>query len=115
MKLDINEVYHKYITKIVIFSLFAHKRMLRQPNAYRLAVIAFASKRLPWKIGLRVETLQEWMSKEESRDKALDEILYGIESDEMYSVIVSFTTPLKETFMEINLKEEEKYQKYLYS
>jgi len=34
MKLDINEVYHEYIIRIVIFALFTFKRQIRQPNVY---------------------------------------------------------------------------------
>ena len=55
MKLDINEVYHQYITKVVIFSIFLFKRQIRQPNVYKQSVIAYASKRLPWKIALRID------------------------------------------------------------
>ena len=46
MKLDINEVYHQYIVRIVIFALFANKSMLRQPGAYKQAVYSFLKKRL---------------------------------------------------------------------
>jgi hypothetical protein len=35
MKLDVNQVYHQYITRVVIFSLFLFKIQLRQPNVYK--------------------------------------------------------------------------------
>ena len=116
MKLDMNELYHNYITKVVIFALFLYKGQLRQPNVYRQSVGAFVAKRLPWKIKLRVETYEEWIDKDITRDLLLDELLDGKETpDELWSVGVRFTTPLKETLMEINLRDEARYEKYLYS
>lgn len=116
MKLDINEVYHNYITKVVIFALFLYKGQMRQPNVYRQSVSAYVSKRLPWKIKLRVETYEEWIDKDLTRDLLLDELLEGKETPkELWSVGVQFTTPMKETTMEINLRDEARYQKYLYS
>jgi hypothetical protein len=114
MKLDVNQVYHQYITRIVIFSLFLFKRQMRQPNVYKTSVISYVNKRLPWKINLRIDT-GERLDKESERDILLDELLNGVETDYLTYVIVTFTTPLKETVMEINLKDEEKYEKFLYN
>jgi hypothetical protein len=45
MKLDINEIYHQYIIRVIIFGLFLYKQQIRhQPNAYKLSVIAFVKK-----------------------------------------------------------------------
>ena len=33
----------------------------------------------------------------------------------MSYVIVTFTTPLKQTMIEVNLKDEARYEKFLYS
>lgn len=116
MKLDINEVYHNYITKVVIFALFLYKGQMRQPNVYRQSVYSYVNKRIPWKIKLRLETYEEWIDKELTRDLILDELLDGKESPkEIWSVGIRFTTPMKETTMEINLRDESKYEKYLYS
>jgi hypothetical protein len=114
MKLDINEIYHNYIVRIVIFSLFLYKRQIRQPNAYKLSVIAFVNKRLPWKINLIIDTGVK-MDKEEEREILLNELLEGIESDYLTTVVATFTTPYKETTIEVDLKNEERYQKFLYS
>ena len=114
MKLDINEIYHNYIIKIVIFALFLYKRQIRQPNVYKISVIRFTIKRLPWKINLVIDTGIK-LDKEDERDLIIDEILNGIESDYLSTVTVTFTTPLKETTMMIDLSDERKYEEYLYS
>jgi len=114
MKLDINEIYHNYIVKIVIFALFLYKRQIRQPNVYKVSVIKFTIKRLPWKINLIIDTGIK-LDKEDERDLIIDEILNGIESDYLTTVTVTFTTPLKETTMLIDLSDESKYEEYLYS
>jgi hypothetical protein len=114
MKLDINEIYHNYIIKIVIFALFLYKRQIRQPNVYKISVIRFTIKRLPWKINLIIDTGIK-LDKEDERDLIIDEILNGIESDYLSTVTVTFTTPLKETTMLIDLSDERKYEEYLYS
>ncbi len=110
MKLDINEIYHNYIVRIVIFSLFLYKR---QPNVFKLSIDSFIKKRLPWKINLIIDTGIK-MAKEEEREILLNELLEGVESDWLSTVTVTFTTPLKEITLEVNLKDEEKYQKFLY-
>lgn len=114
MKLDINDVYHQYIVKIVIFSLFLFKNQIRQPNVYILSVIAFTKKRLPWNINLVIDTGLK-LGKEDARDIILEELLNDIETDYMTKVTVTFTTPMKSVTMEVDLREEDKYQSFLYS
>lgn len=114
MKLDINEIYHNYIVKVVVFALFTFKRQIRQPNIYKLSVIAFTIKRLPWKINLVIDTGLK-LDKEDEREILLNELLEGIETDYLSTVTVTFLTPLKETTMSIDLSDEEKYEHYLYS
>ena len=113
MKLDINEVYHNYIVRVVIFTLFTYKRIIRQPNVYKQSVHAFTKKRLPWKINLIIDTGIQ-MSKDEEREILLNELLEGVESDYISLVTVTFTTPLKEITIEVDLKNEDKYQNFLY-
>jgi hypothetical protein len=113
MKLDINEIYHQYITRVVIFALFAYKRLVKQPGVYRLSVNAFVKKRLPWDINLEID-MGIQLDKEDQRDIVLEEILNDVESDYMTSVTVSFTTPMKGVSMVVDLREEEKYQNFLY-
>ena len=114
MKLDVNQVYHQYITRIVIFSLFLFKRQLRQPGVYKQSVLTYVNRRLAWKINLSIDT-GEKLDKQSERDILLDELLNGVESDYLTYVTVTYTTPLKETVMEINLRDESKYEKFLYS
>jgi hypothetical protein len=114
MKLDMNENYHNYIVRVVVFALFTFKRQIRQPNVYKVSVIKFTIKRLPWKINLIIDTGIK-LDKEDERDLIIDEILNGIESDYLTTVTVTFTTPLKETTMLIDLSDESKYEEYLYS
>ena len=114
MKLDINEIYHQYIVKVVIFSVFLYRRQIRQPNVFKLSVVGFTKKRLPWKINLKIDTGLK-LDKEDEREILLEEILNGVESDYLSFVTVTFTTPLKETTIEIDLKDEEKYQSFLYN
>ena len=77
-------------------------------------IIRFTIKRLPWKINLVIDTGIK-LNKEDERDLIIDEILNGIESDYLSTVTVTFTTPLKETTMLIDLSDESKYEEYLYS
>jgi hypothetical protein len=116
MKLDINEIYHQYIIRVIIFGLFLYKQQIRhQPNAYKLSVIAFVKKRLPWNTNLVINTGAR-LSKEDERELVLNEILYDvIDNDYMKSVVVVFNTPYKEVIMEIDLTDEGRYSKYLYS
>jgi hypothetical protein len=113
MKLDMNEIYHNYIVRVVIFALFTFKRQIRQPNVYKISVITFTIKRLPWKINLIIDTGMK-LDKEEEREILLEELLNGVESDYLSTVTVTFTTPLKETTIEVDLRNEEKYQNFLY-
>ena len=114
MKLDINEIYHQYIVKVVIFSVFLYRRQIRQPNVFKLSVLGFTKKRLPWKINLKIDTGLK-LDKEDEREILLEEILNGVESDYLSFVTVTFTTPLKEITMNIDLSDEKKYEHYLYS
>ena len=114
MKLDMNEIYHNYIVRVVIFALFTFKRQIRQPNVYKMSVITFTIKRLPWKINLVIDTGLK-LDKEDEREILLEELLNGFESDYLSTVTVTFTTPLKETTMNIDLTDESKYSHYLYS
>lgn len=113
MKLDINEIYHNYIIRIIVFALFLHKRQIRQPNVFKLSVSSFIKKRLPWKINLRIDTGIR-LDKEDEREILLQELLDGIESDYLTTVTVTFITPLKETTIMVDLKHEERYQQFLY-
>jgi len=88
--------------------------IIRQPNVYKISVITFTIKRLPWKINLIIDTGMK-LDREEEREILLEELLNGVESDYLSTVTVTFTTPLKEITMNIDLSDEKKYEHYLYS
>ncbi len=113
MKLEINEIYHNYITKIVIFGLFTFKRQIRQPNVYKTSVLGFIKRRLPWKINLIIDTGIR-LDKDEEREIILQELLDGIETDYLSNVTVTFTTPLKQVTIVVDLSQEDKYVDYIY-
>ena len=113
MKLDINEINHQHIVKVVIFALFLFKRQVRQPAVYRMSIMRFVRTRVPWKIDLIIRT-EEKLGKEEEREIILSELLDGLESDYMTKVNVTFTTPIKTVNMEVDLSDEQKYEKFLY-
>jgi hypothetical protein len=94
--------------------LFLFKRQLIQPAVYKKSVLSYVNRRLAWKINLSIDT-GEKLDKQSERDLLLDELLNGVESDYLTYVTVTYTTPLKETVMEINLRDESKYEKFLYS
>lgn len=99
---------------MVIFSVFLYKRHFRQPNLFQNLVIIFLKKRIPWKIDLWVDT-SDRVSKELEREIYIIHLLDDIEIDYLNNVIVSFKTPITDVTLNINLKEEEKYMKYIYS
>jgi len=109
-----NLVYHKYIMKVVLFSVFLYKSDIRKPDIYKENIILFVKKRVGWKISLVIDTGKR-LSKQEERSLFLDEILNDIKTDYMSSIMVSFTTPLKRVIMLVDLKQQEKYEKFIYS
>lgn len=114
MEMNINKVYHNYIIKIVIFSIFLYKRNFRQPTLYKTLVNSFLKKRLPWEIDLDIDT-GERLTQQQERELFLVQILDDIEIDYLNNVIVTFRTPMKRISFDINLKKEEKYMKYIFS
>lgn len=113
MNLDVNKVYHQYIVRMVIFALFLFKRQIRQPNIFAMSVASFTRRRLPWKINLIIDTGLR-VDKELERDIFLEQLLNDVETDYLSEVTVTFTTPLKEVTMKIDLRNESKYEKFLY-
>jgi hypothetical protein len=75
--------------------------------------LTYVSKRIPWKIRLQIDAGKR-LEKEDEREILLEELLNGVESDYLSFVLITFDTPLKQTTMEINLKDEAKYEKFIY-
>lgn len=114
MKLDINEIYHNYIIKVIIFSLFTHKRLVRQDNVFKLTCLSFVKKRIPWKINLIIE-VESRFNKKDERDIVIENILNDKNEKFLPIITIKFTSPLKETIMIIDLSDENKYNSFLYS
>jgi hypothetical protein len=76
--------------------------------------MAFVRKRLPWKVNINIDTGIR-LDKDDERDLILDQILEGVETDYLSKVTVTFNTPLRDVTMEIDLLDEKKYEKFIYS
>jgi hypothetical protein len=114
MEANINRLYHNYIIKMVIFTIFLYKRSFKQATLFQTLVTSFLKKRLPWNINLSID-VGERLPKELEREIYIIQILEDIEVDYLNNVVVTFRTPITTVKLNINLKEEEKYMKYIYS
>ena len=114
MKYEVNRIYHKYIIKLVIFSIFLYKKQIRQPNLYKLSVISYINKRVPWKINLKIDT-GILLDKEDERDVILENILNDVESDYLSIVNATFVTPIKAMNIRIDINDEDRYEEYIYN
>jgi len=115
MKLVMNEVYHKYIIRVVIFALFTFKGQLRQPNVYKQSIDSFVKKRIPWKVELFILIGNEGISKEEQRDLILDELLSNNKNDFLKNIFIKIKTTFSEVELLVDLTNEKKYERLLYS
>jgi hypothetical protein len=115
MELDYQKVYHNFITRLVIFSVFLHKDLRRQENVYNQAVISFIRKRIPHDIELYLEVGPK-MTKNEEREIAIDMLLdNNTEVGILNMVFIRFKTGLMEVKLQIDLEKEEKYENFLYN
>lgn len=114
MKLDFNEINHKYILRVVIFALFLYKFKFRNSDEYKYSVYKFVKKRLPWDIHLNIDI--EKKEKQIERKILLDSLLYNENDDleDLYTFKITFITPLKSVTMIVNLLDEERYGKFLF-
>jgi len=110
-----NEVYHKYIIRVVIFALFTFKGQLRQPNVYKQSIDSFVKKRIPWKVELFILIGNEGISKEEQRDLILDELLSNNKNDFLKNIFIKIKTTFSEVELLVDLTNEKKYERLLYS
>ena len=74
MRLEINEINHQHIVKIVVFALFLFKSQIKSHSLYRLSVLKFIKSRIPWKIDLVIKT-EERLDKDRERELILTELL----------------------------------------
>lgn len=112
--MDIGEINHHYIIRLVIFSLFMFKGSRKDEKFYSLQINNFLRKKLKYDLLVKVECGPK-LSLEESRDQALENLL----NDENYKffnlVTIEFRTAFDNVNLQIDLSDEEKYEQYLYS
>ena len=115
MRLDVNELNHKYIIRIVILAVFMHKDMKSQELIYKEYVRSFVQKRLGYDMELSLEVGPK-IAKAERRDQVLSDLLDEVEDSRgiMNLVVVTFKTGFKDVNLQINLREEDKYENYIY-
>ena len=115
MELDYQKIYHNFITRLVIFSVFLYKDLRKQESVYNQAVISFLKKRISHEIELYLEVGPK-LTKQEERDLAIDLILDNDDDKgRLNLVVVRFKTGLKEVTIQIDLDKEDKFENYLYS
>lgn len=115
MELDYQKIYHNFITRLVIFSVFLYKDLRREEEIYNKAVLSFLKKRIPHDINLYLEVGPK-MTKEEERDLAISIILDNEDEKGILNlVVIRFKTGLKEVKLQVDLDKEEKYENYLYN
>ena len=112
MKLEINELYHNYIIRMVIFALFLYRSDYRKFDTYKTNVSNFLTKRVPWKIDLYLD--RDIKTTYEERFIIIEELISGNKSDYMNLLEVHVKTPIKEVKMVIDFRKKDEYEKYLY-
>ena len=114
MKLDVQQINHNYITRMVIFSIFLFKKYRKEETAYHQMINNFLRRKIGYSIDLKIECGPKF-SLEDQRELVIENILNDEEFDHMNLVVAQFKTALKEVNIQIDLNQEEKYENYLYS
>lgn len=109
MDLDIQLINHNYIQRILIFSVFLYKRFKGQPEIYNHYINGFLEKKLLFKVDYNI--IIPPLSLEDRREIALGSLLDGDEHP--YIITIHFKTGYQPTTINIDLNNEEEYEKYL--
>lgn len=115
MKHNINEINHNFIIKMVIFSLFLFKRHLRDPEVYNDYVNTFIKKRIIWDIEFYMKPII--VDKAKDRESILNYYINGDKSwmdSQIHIVSISFKTPMRFCKMDIDMRNELEYEKFIY-
>ena len=116
MKMELSEINHNYVTRVIVYSLFLHMEHRKDKETYLTKVKEFLLSRFRSDLSLTMDVGPVLSSREELVDKI--ERYKGMrEEDESMDsniVTVSFATGFKKMKLEINLFEPEKYEMYLY-
>lgn len=114
MKLDVQQINHNYITRMVIFSIFLFKKYRKEENVYNQMINNFLRRKIGYSIDLKIECGPKF-SLEDQRELVIENILNDEDFDHMNLVVAQFKTALKQVNMQVDLNKEEKYEHYLYS
>ena len=114
MKLDVQQINHNYITRMVIFSIFLFKKYRKEENVYNQMINSFLRRKIGYSIDLKIECGPKF-SLEDQRELVIENILNDEDFDHMNLIVAQFKTALKEVNMQVDLNKEEKYEHYLYS
>jgi hypothetical protein len=114
LKLDVQQINHNYITRMVIFSIFLFKKYRKEENVYNQMINNFLRRKIGYSIDLKIECGPKF-SLEDQRELVIENILNDEDFDHMNLVVAQFKTALKQVNMQVDLNKEEKYEHYLYS
>jgi len=114
VKLDVQQINHNYITRMVIFSIFLFKKYRKEENVYNQMINNFLRRKIGYSIDLKIECGPKF-SLEDQRELVIENILNDEDFDHMNLVVAQFKTALKQVNMQVDLNKEEKYEHYLYS
>jgi hypothetical protein len=99
---------------MVIFAVFLFKNYRREENAYHKMISNFLRRKVGYNINLQIEVGPK-LPLQDSRESVIDGILNDEEITHLNLVVVYFKTGHKESTIQININEEEKYEEYLYA
>jgi len=114
MKLDISEINHNYITRLVIFSVFLFKNYRKNESEYQRMVSEYLRKKTRLTIDIKI-TCGPKYTLQEQREKSIENLLSNDEHEILNLVVIQFKTTYKEVNLQININDEEKFESYLYS
>lgn len=114
MRLDINEISHNYITRLIIFSIFLFKNYRKDDQEYARMVSDYIRKKTRLKIIVDIECGPKY-SIEDRREKSITQLLLDEKIQILNLVVVRYKTNFKEVNLQIDLNNEEKYESYIYS
>lgn len=114
MKLDVQEINHNYVTRMVIFAIFTFKSYRKEEGVYFQMINNFLRRKVGYQIDLRLEVGPK-MSLQDQRELVIDSLINDDELNFMNLVTVEFKTGFKSVNLQIDINDEDKYEQYLYA
>ena len=113
MKLNVQEINHNYVTRMVIFAIFTFKNYRKEEGVYFQMINNFLKRKVGYQIDLRIEVGPK-MSLQDQRDLVIDSLINDDELNFMNLVTAEFKTGFKSVNFQVDLNDEDKYEQYLY-